>query len=703
MRRKIFWAALPLVAVLALLAVWWGCQGQFLMTEVKDTAAEELTRAFGTKVTVGRAELTAWNVVTLTNSKIFDNKGRELANIPEATVEVDPLRLLWTRRVVESIARILITGPELSLYRDGTGKWNIDELLSKDLPDSRAFKGKLTLTGGQVFLHEEGRIWEIAPVAGSLDFAQSPSVKFRLNLRGQDQRARTFGTFTPQGFGVVTLQGQNQQLESWQGLFPKDWPLADLKGNIASLDVTLDKSRDGLKFSGEIKPNGVSGKFAGIDWSDVTGLITFSDQEVQLYRVSGKINGQEVAASGKVLHPMGEAELQMQLTAVGLDPAALNSSFAMSGRIGADVKLSGKWNTLLAEGKLSLDKGAIGAWALDGFSTRFAGRRMGEDWTVRGQDGQGTLSGESLRNLDFSVSRQSGQLWLQGLSARLGAGSLAADGALGPDLLDLRVIAASLPMGSLLVVYPELQASGALDFTGRVTGTPDAVQVAGSFMAVDGRVLQQPFTRASGNLAFRGGVLSLDQVEVRNGNGLHEIQGQVALSGHRAIDMKVKTQGARAEDLVAWLAPGEPLTGNIENEVTLGGTLDAIEAVGKLKLWEGSYRGYLLSKVSGDYRRSGGILSFGEIEVDSFNVKATLSGTVDAQQHLNFSVTAKEVETAYIQMKYPYPVEGKLSLNGTLTGTTQKPVFNGEVMSRTLQLNGQDLYDIGGQIVLHRD
>ena len=703
MRRKAFWAALPLVAVFVTLAFWWGFQGHTLMSQVRDAAADELTRAIGTKVAVGAAELTAWNVVTLRDSKVYDSRGRELAQIPEAAVEVDPLRLLWTRRVVESIARVMITGPEVSLYREGTGKWNIDELLSRDLPDSRAFRGKLTLAGGQVFLHEGQRVWQISPVAGDLDFAGSPVVKFRLNLRGQDQRARTFGTVTAKGYGVVTLQGQNQDLESWQGLFPKDWPLADLRGHIATVNVTLKKDQSGLKFSGEIKPNSVSGKIAGIDWSDVSGLITFSDQEVQLYQVSGKISGQEMTASGKVLHPMDEPELQIQLKAVGVDPAAFGQTLPITGRLGIDARFSGIWSSLQADGKLSIAQGSAGAWPLDSFSTQFNGRRIGDGWIVRTRDGQGVLSGEVLQALEFSLVQEKGQLLLNALSARIGAGSLAASGMLGPELLDLKVLAASVPLGMMSNFSPQLQAAGLIDFTGRLTGKPTDVRMAGNFMAVDGKVLQQPFTRAIGALTLQDGSLTLDKVEVRNGKGLHEINGRVALTGQRAIDMRIRTQGARAEDLIAWLAPGEPLTGNIDNEVTLGGSLDAIEAEGKLTLWEGSYRGYLLSRVSGDYRRKGGILSIQELEVDSFNVKATLSGTMDQQQRLNFTVTAPEVETAYIQLKYPYPVHGKMSLNGTLTGTTQQPEFSGEVMSRTLQLNGQDLFDIGGQILLHRD
>ena len=92
MRRRAYWAALPLIAVAAALMFWWAVRGQTLLGEVKDALAVELTRAFGTKVSVGAAELTAWNVVTLTDSKLFDRQGRIVANIAEASVEVDPRR-----------------------------------------------------------------------------------------------------------------------------------------------------------------------------------------------------------------------------------------------------------------------------------------------------------------------------------------------------------------------------------------------------------------------------------------------------------------------------------------------------------------------------------------------------------------------------------------------------------------------------------
>lgn len=702
MRRKACLAALPLIIVIVAIFFWWGARGQTLLGEVKDAAAEELTRSLGTKVSVSAAELTAWNVVTLTDSRVFDKKGRIVAQIEKASVEIDPLRLLWTGRVVEAIARVRLDHPQISLYREMNGKWNIDELLKEDLPESRAFRGKLTLVDGQVHLYESNRSWDISPIMGSLDFAANPAVSFRLNLRGQEKRARTFGTVTPRGDGVVTLQGQNQELEDWQGLFPVDWPLAGIKGRLAVLDVTLKKDRNGVTYAGELRPNGVGGSFAGLDWSEIAGLVTFSDQQLQLYQVVGKVNGQKISVHGKVLNPMNEPEFQLQLSAEELEPSAFAKEFPLAGGIGANLKITGKWHAALLEGRLSVKQGNINGWAISDFTTQFSGHLSNTGWSVRANGGQGVIAGEPLSQLEMILEQRNSQLLLPSLYCRIGAGAVAANGVLNPVAMEIDLLAASLPMRLLSQQYPELQPSGDLDFTGRLSGPSTAARLTGRFQAVNGSLLRQPFNRVTGNIAIDGGRIQLDKVEALDGKSRHQIAGTLELTGSREINMTVKTEGARAENLVALLAPGEALTGNVENEVELTGTLDAIEANGKITLWEGSYRGYLLTKASGSYRRQAGVVFLEDFEVDSFNAKATISGSLNQKQQLNFNINAQDVEVAYIQLRYPYPIQGKLSMNGVLTGNLSKPEFNGEVVSRKLTLNGQELFDIGGTVILRR-
>ena len=703
MRRKACLAVLPLAAVVLAILFWWLLRGQTLLNEVKAAVETEMTRTLGTQVSIGAAELTAWNVVTLTELKVFDRQGRIVAQIASASVEVDPLRLLWIRQIVDAIARVRLDRPEVLLYRESSGKWNIDDLLKEDLPESRAFRGKITLADGQVRLHAANRDWQIAPIAGTLDFTENPVISFRLNLREQDRRARTFGAITPRGHGVVTLQGQNQQLEDWQGLFPADWALADLRGRLAGLDVTLKRNQEGVSFAGELRPVGVAGKFADVEWSEVSGLITFSEQEVQFYQLEGRLNEQQVSVNGKVLKPMKEPELQVKLVAKAIDPTALSANCPVTGSVDMTASLSGKWLALQADGTVNIANGSVGEWKLGGFVARFSGRRLADGWLIRLRQGQGTLAGEMLHDLQMAVVTQNGQLQMETLFAKLGSGSVAAHGLIGPEQLDVKLLTAALPLRVLSMQYPELRANGNLDFTGRVSGTAQNVRISGAFLATDGSLLRQPFNLLQGNLAWSEGTVTISDVEMNNGKGKHRMDGRVALTGSRAIDMTIKTQAARAEDIVALLAPGEPLTGNIENEVTLSGTLDQIDAQGKLTLWEGSYRGYLLTKASGAYRRQGGILSLRDFEVDSFNAKATITGTLDKQLNLRFNVDAEAVEAAYIQIRYPYPVQGKLSMRGLLTGTLAKPEFQGEVTSRKLSLNGQDLFDIGGTVLLRRN
>ena len=703
MRRKAFWVALPLVILLLLAGFWFGLKGPTLLQEVKQTATEELTRAFDTPVRVGQAELTGWNIVTLIQIEIYDRQERILAKIPTAVVEIDPVKLLSTRRAVASIARVALERPEAFLYRNPDGKWNIDELLTKDLPESRAFKGKVTLAEGQVRLREENRIWEVSPVAGTVDFSRNPAIQFRLNLRGQGKRARVFGTVLPSGEGVVTLQGQNQDLEDWQGLFPQEWPLADLKGTIQGLDVTLEKRKEGIRFAGEIRPSGISGQAGGFNWSEISGLVAFSDQVVHFHRLSAKMNGQPLSLAGKILQPTRDPLLDLKLKTEILDLAALISASGLTGTTMLETELKGPISSLQASGTVKISQGSFQGWTLNDFASPFVFRLEPAGWNLNINQAAGVLAGERLDSLQAMLRQSEGQLMLRGLWGRWGQGYIAADGQLGPAELALDLTMAELPLQALQKVYPELQASGALDFRGRVSGSPGSPRLAGQFQARQGSAFHQPFERALGGIELAGNTVALKSIEIRNGQGIHQIDGSVGLSGDRPLAMKIRTSRARAEDLAAWLAPGEALTGNLENEMTLAGSLHEMEVEGKFALWEGSYQGFLLTRVAGNYRYSKGVLSLDEVEVDSFNAKATISGDMDAKQRLNFAITAREVELGYIQFNYPYPVEGRVNLDGHLGGSLSKPEFQGALMSRNIKINGQDLFDIGGNLIVRRD
>lgn len=236
-----------------------------------------------------------------------------------------------------------------------------------------------------------------------------------------------------------------------------------------------------------------------------------------------------------------------------------------------------------------------------------------------------------------------------------------------------------------------------------MTGTADAPRINGRFQVLDGSVLHQPFGRAYGNIALAGGTVALNGVEVHNGKGKHWIDGKVSLSGNRAIDLAVKTQAARAEDIVALLAPGEPLTGNIENEVVLTGTLDEIDARGKLTLWEGSYRGYLLTKASGAYRRQGGILSLDNFQSthsmpkQRFPVRWT--GSSDSSSAL------MRKKSKWLTFSCVIHIPGKETEHGRTIDwfACQAGIPGRSDFAQTKPERTGDLFDIGGSVLLRRN
>ena len=146
--------------------------------------------------------------------------------------------------------------------------------------------------------------------------------------------------------------------------------------------------------------------------------------------------------------------------------------------------------------------------------------------------------------------------------------------------------------------------------------------------------------------------------------------------------------------------PNEKITGNIDNEIRITGPFDDAVIEGKVKLTEGSYRGYLVSGAEGKYRRQGGKTVLSDFVIESLNARIKLGGSITADNNLDLDIAAKDVDIAKINVNYPYPVAGQANFTGKLTGTTVKPVFTSEISAQTLALNGKELQEINGQINL---
>ena len=146
------------------------------------------------------------------------------------------------------------------------------------------------------------------------------------------------------------------------------------------------------------------------------------------------------------------------------------------------------------------------------------------------------------------------------------------------------------------------------------------------------------------------------------------------------------------------VAPDQPITGNVDNIITISGTLDNPEAVGYIHFYRGSYRGVILSGMDGDYTIKNRLLTLHDFHIYSTFVDMDLNGTIDEQRNLALQVAAHDIQVDRVGRKLPYEVSGHGKFDGQISGTLDAPLFNGKLIAPQLVINEQEVHDAQGTV-----
>ena len=277
--------------------------------------------------------------------------------------------------------------------------------------------------------------------------------------------------------------------------------------------------------------------------------------------------------------------------------------------------------------------------------------------------------------------------------------------------LDLKFFAAHVDMALAKDVNKQIDISGLTDLFGEIHGDVANPQINLKLSAVDsskhggdhykGELFKQPYDSvrfsASGNLDN----VQVDEFELeRNGKVIWTVtEGTIGLTGARNINLELKTTDARVEDIVALVAPDQPLTGNLNNIVKVTGTLDKPDVSGEIDFNYGSYRGIIVRGMHGKYFLDGDIIRLQDFEVTAPLADVIFNGTFNkSTQDLDFVVQGKNLSLERLQTLVPrdYTVKGDLKFEGLLNGTVEYPVFVGNVKADDLNFNGVDITDVHG-------
>ena len=450
---------------------------------------------------------------------------------------------------------------------------------------------------------------------------------------------------------------------------------AHLVGTAKNPQVDADIYSDYLAY-GNLSAQNISTKFRYVG-----EMIYFTDTGANIF-------GGNVTGTAEI--KTEDFSFNARVKANGLDAATLSefgsSDKVVNGRIFADVGINGK-STELEQIKIY---GSAKATGLD-------------------------FEGLYVNNANASFYFADDSLTIDYLSANLpNNGTLGLEGTIkNLTDLDLNFYGAHVDMSALKRFNEALDMSGLADLRGTVRGVADNPNVTLELSAVDnskregehfkGTFFKQPFD--SIQLAAAG---SLDGIDINKFNLEKDgqikwtvVEGKVGLTGEKKINLQLDTTTVRAEDIAALVAPDQPITGNVSNTVKITGTIDNPQVVGNIKFKRGSYNGWLLSGMTGDYFLEGDILRLQDFEVTSPMVDMVLNGTINKNTRvMDFVVEGKDIRLERFKSKFPenYSAEGHTTFEGTIRGTPDIPIFDGKITSKEIILNGVALTDVYGHL-----
>lgn len=416
-----------------------------------------------------------------------------------------------------------------------------------------------------------------------------------------------------------------------------------------------------------------TGELAGYQAQNVQASMDMVDKRITIHQFKADMFDGEVAATGQVQPETGSYDLAVKAQHIDSKYFA-DMVPGLSGYVDGAVTVKGTGDLAGAE--------VQGTVAL----------------------GQGEFSGIPFTSVTSGFYYHGGNATIDYVNIGLGQqGMITAQGTIAQQAIALQLYGHDIPL-ALLGSSMGTAIEGTGQFDGELHGTLADPEGTANFIAVNGEILSQPFTQITGSTRITSQQVTLQNVDMVNGVTRHNIQGTIALTQQKDINMIIRTQRARAETLIALLAPGEKLTGNIDNQMTITGSLENPNVVGQVTLTDGSFRGQLLAKATGSYRREQGITTITDGVIQSLSTQIHLSGTISPNDDLNFDVVAQDIDLEKSMMNSStYVASGKAKFQGKLTGTPTVPVFKGELSADKLKINQQEFTNVAGTISVAGD
>ena len=446
----------------------------------------------------------------------------------------------------------------------------------------------------------------------------------------------------------------------------KEWNLASfdqlpMTGTITA-DALLTGPVSNVKASADVELRDVA--YEGITVNRGKGHLSYGDQVVQVEDVELSTQGGTVTGTGSYHMDTEDFSAQVEVQDVSLYGLPLEGLPSVHGTVNGSLTIEGK------QGAISNINGSV------------HGHNIGYQSIL-------------VDALDASVFWDGTELVVPYLNGTWGRGTFTGSGRFGNGTFGIHLHGTNIgleqfnewspkPLGGTVSVEANLQ--GSLE---NLMGT---VMIAGETLSYG----TTKFDRAFIKTKLEDTTLHILEGDMEYRKSTYDLEGFIRLDG--AMDIKGSAKDVRIEDVLPNFTD-IPMTGWLNTDVHVQGTVQRPQIEGHLKAWDGSAYGKLFTSIEGAYTYHDGHLHLPRLDISTYGSSIIVDGDIqDKQLDINFVGDAVPIEP--FVRDAGLNMVGYVGAEGHLGGTVDAPIFEGNVQSDALQVKDTTLHDIAGSVYI---
>ena len=446
----------------------------------------------------------------------------------------------------------------------------------------------------------------------------------------------------------------------------KEWNLASfgqlpVTGYITA-DALLTGPVSNVKASADIELRDVA--YEGITVNRGKAHLSYGDQVIHMGDAELSTQGGTVTGTGSYHMDTEDFSSQIEVQGVSLYGVPLEGLPSVQGTVNGSLTIEGK------QGAISNINGSVHGHHIEYQSIL-------------------------VDALDASLSWDGAQLIVPYLNGTWGRGTFTGSGRFGNGIFGINLHGTNIgleqfnewspkPLGGTVSLEANLQ--GSLE---NPTGT---IMIAGETLSYG----TTKFDRAFVKTKLEDTTLHILEGDLEYRKSTYNLDGFIQLDG--AIDIKGSAKDVRIEDVLPNFTD-IPMTGWLNTDVHVQGTVQRPQIEGHLKAWDGSAYGKLFTSIEGAYTYHNGHLHLPRLDISTYGSSIIVDGDIqDKQLDINFVGDAVPIEP--FVRDAGLNIVGYVGAEGHLGGTVDAPIFEGNVQSDALQVKDTTLHDITGSVYI---